>query len=80
MSYVIRLPNAIPNGQCWYNGSDGDPGRTGNLMKAAEFMSKSAVGKKIAELRRQYPDVEFVVDPAPEGMKGMVFGDNYWIV
>ena len=80
MSYVIRMPNAIPGGQCWYDGSKGDPGRTLRIINAAEFMSKSVVEKKISELRRDYPDVEFVIDPAPEGIKGMVFGDNYWIV
>ena len=70
MSYVIRMPHAIPGGQCWYDGS----GRTCNLMKAAEFMSKSVVEKKISELRRDYPDVEFVIDPAPEGLIGKKFG------
>ncbi len=80
MSYVIRLPNAIPNGQCWYDGSDGDPGRTGQIIKAAEFMSIDVAEKKLTELRKKYPNREFVVDPAPEVMNGMVFGDNYWIV
>ncbi len=80
MSYVIRLPKAIPNGQCWYDFSDGDPGRTGQIMKAAEFMSMAVAEKKLAELRKKYPDREFVIDPAPEGMKGTVIGDNYWIV
>ena len=74
MSYVIRLPDAVPNGQCWYDGSSGDPGRTLRIINAAEFMSKKAVEKKIAELRLEYPDVEFVVDPAPEGLIGKKFG------
>lgn len=65
MSYVIRMPNAIPGGQCWYNGSDGDPGRTLRLVNAAEFLSKALVEKKIAELRRKYPDRMFVIEPSP---------------
>lgn len=80
MSYVIRMPDAIPSGQCWYDGSNGDPGRTGQIMKAAEFMSMAVAEKNLSELRKKYPDREFVIDPAPEGMKGIVFGDNYWIV
>lgn len=66
MSYVIRLPNAIPFGQCWYADSDGDPGRTFRVAKAAEFMSLNSANKKLWALREEYPDVEFVIDPAPE--------------
>ncbi len=80
MSYVIRLPDAVPNGQCWYESDAGDPGRTGLILKAAEFMSMDVAEKKLAELRKKYPDREFVVDPAPEGMRGTVIGDNYLIV
>lgn len=66
MSYVIRMPNAIPFGQCWYaDDSDGDHGRTFRVAKAAEFVSLSAANKKLRALRDEYPDVEFVVDPAP---------------
>lgn len=62
MSYVIRLPKSIPNGQCWYDGSDGDPGRTGQIINAHKFISIAVAEKKLAELRKKYPNREFVID------------------
>lgn len=80
MSYVIRLPKAIPDGKCWYSGSEGDPGRTGDLTKAAEFMSLKIAEQELAKLKKAHPNRKFVIEPAPEGMKGTVFGDGFWIV
>lgn len=77
--YVIRLPNAVPGGQCWYDGSVGD-GRTLRIQTAAEFMDKKSAENKLSELRSEYPDTLFVIDPAPEGLRGMKIGKGYVIV
>lgn len=84
MSYVIRLPDAVPNGQCWYDGSDVISGKLGIvkcIIRAAEYMSYDVAKSSKDRLMRMFPDHTFVIDPAlPEGMNGTVFGDNYWIV
>jgi hypothetical protein len=78
--FVIRLSGSIPEGKCWFDGSYGDPGRTGIIEKASVFASRSLAEKEIEKLRNKYPQRTFEIEDAPENSKGIVIGENFWIV
>lgn len=63
--WVIQI-EAV-GGPCWVDGSEGDPGRTCNILKAEHYSTENEARENMTAIRRQYPNRRYTIEPiAPE--------------